>query len=200
MILLKIFFVPLNWNSSPSSTSTIFRFDLWILSQISWIFYARRLLYLTFSLTDIFISSIESSTPKILSSISCIPLGNSSHSNFLNFHLQYSLSLCLLYCFYFHFHVWSSFILCNPLDIEVQWGKGGLSGGLYRTGEKTEGFDLEELREGGDLQLVFLFSWLKWPVGFQGMPAWVGCRDKAMSGDVEVWRVRSVKSTGDGSR
>jgi hypothetical protein len=39
MIFVKIFSVQLTWVSSPSSISVIHRFDLFIVSQIFWMFY-----------------------------------------------------------------------------------------------------------------------------------------------------------------
>ena len=74
MILLNIFSVPLSCISSPSSIPIILKFVLFIVSQISWMFCVKNLLDLMFSLTNESISSIVSSAPEILSSISCILL------------------------------------------------------------------------------------------------------------------------------
>jgi len=60
MILLNIFSEPLSWLSSLSSIPIIFRFGLFILSQISWIFCVRKFLDLTFSWTAVSISFILS--------------------------------------------------------------------------------------------------------------------------------------------
>jgi hypothetical protein len=66
---------------------------------------------LTFSLTDVSISSIVSSTPEILYSISCtllVRLVSIVPVRFPRFSVSRIL-LCFLYC-YFHFHVLHSFI------------------------------------------------------------------------------------------
>lgn len=50
----------------------------------------------------------------------------------------------------------------------------------YRPGDKTRGFVLEEQR--GRLRTaVNLLPWLEYPVGSQGVPAWDGECDKALS-------------------
>lgn len=76
MILLKIFSVPLTSVVFPFSIPITFRFVLFIVSQISWMFFflARYVLDLTFSLTKVSISSIVSSRSESLSSLSCILL------------------------------------------------------------------------------------------------------------------------------
>lgn len=58
--LVKMFPGPLKWESS-ISIPTILRFDIFIVSQISWIFCV--LLDLTFSFTNVSISSIVSLIP-----------------------------------------------------------------------------------------------------------------------------------------
>jgi hypothetical protein len=60
MVLLKIFSGPLSWESFSSSIPVIFRFALFIMSQISWMFYIINFLDFVFSLPDILISSIMS--------------------------------------------------------------------------------------------------------------------------------------------
>lgn len=47
----------------------ILRFGLFTISQISWMFCVRKFLDLTFSLTDVSISSIASSIPESLPSL-----------------------------------------------------------------------------------------------------------------------------------
>lgn len=75
MILLKIFSVPLTSVAFPSSIPITFRFVLFIVSQISWIFFPTRyVLDLTFSLMKVSISSIVSSRSESLSLLSCILL------------------------------------------------------------------------------------------------------------------------------
>jgi hypothetical protein len=71
MIFLKTFSGPLSWESSFYSIPIIHRFGLFILSRMLWV---SRFLCFKFSLTVSLISSTVSSTPEILSSISCIPL------------------------------------------------------------------------------------------------------------------------------
>jgi hypothetical protein len=66
IILLKIFAAPLSWKSSLSSIPIICRFDLLILSCISWMFGIRSLLHFAFSLTVVSIFSVVSSAPEIL--------------------------------------------------------------------------------------------------------------------------------------
>ena len=63
MILLKVFSSPLNWEFSPSFISVIVRFGLFV----------KIFLHFAFSLTGIWISSMVSSIPDILSSFSYIP-------------------------------------------------------------------------------------------------------------------------------
>jgi hypothetical protein len=53
--LLKIFSGPLSWESS-SSIPIIFRFGLFMVSQIFWMFCVRNFLDLAFSLTGVSIS------------------------------------------------------------------------------------------------------------------------------------------------
>ena len=48
-ILLKIFSVPLTWAFSFFSISIIHKFGIFIVSQISWMFCVRNVLYLIFS-------------------------------------------------------------------------------------------------------------------------------------------------------
>lgn len=47
---------------------------------------------------------------------------------------------------------------------------------------------------------VSLLPWQKWPVGYQGVPSWVGAREEAMSWGREIRRGRSLWSTADGER
>jgi hypothetical protein len=58
MILLKIFSCPLIWDSLPSSICIVISLCLFILFQNSWMFSVSNYLDLTFSLTDVLISSI----------------------------------------------------------------------------------------------------------------------------------------------
>ena len=74
IILLKIFAGPLICKSSFSSTPIICRFGLLIVSWISWVFWVRILLRFVFSLIVVPMFSMESSSPELLSSISCILL------------------------------------------------------------------------------------------------------------------------------
>ena len=69
MILLSMFTVSLSWTSS-YSIPIILGFRLFMVSQISSMFYVRSLLDLMFSLTDECNSSMVSSIREILSSIS----------------------------------------------------------------------------------------------------------------------------------
>ena len=71
MILLKIFTVPLSWESSLSSIPITLRFGFLI---VSWMFWVRSSLHFAFSLTVVWMFSMVSSAPEILSSISCILL------------------------------------------------------------------------------------------------------------------------------
>jgi hypothetical protein len=63
IILLKIFTGPLSWESSLSSKSIILRFDLLIVSWISWMFWVRSFLHFAFSLTVVSMFSMVSSAP-----------------------------------------------------------------------------------------------------------------------------------------
>ena len=72
MMAMKMFSRPLLSESSPS-IPIILRFDLFIVSQISWMFCVRNILDLILSLTNVLISTILSFMPEILFSISCIP-------------------------------------------------------------------------------------------------------------------------------
>ena len=74
MNLLKMFSGPLCWELSLSSFLIFPRFCLFIVSWISWMLWVRRFLCFEFSLTVLSISSMVSSAPKILSSISYILL------------------------------------------------------------------------------------------------------------------------------
>ena len=74
IILLKIFTGPLSWKSSFSSIPIILRCGLLIVSWISWMFWVRSFLLFAFSLIVVFMFSMETSAPEILSSISCILL------------------------------------------------------------------------------------------------------------------------------
>lgn len=65
MILLKIFSGILSWESSPSFIPIICMFGLFRLSQISWMFFVRKVLDLAF-LSYLFISYIISSMTEIL--------------------------------------------------------------------------------------------------------------------------------------
>lgn len=70
-VLLKILSGPMSCNSSLSSILICHRFDLFIVSKISWMFFVRNFfLGLTFSLTDVSTYSLVSSTHEILASIS----------------------------------------------------------------------------------------------------------------------------------
>ena len=62
------------FESSPSSIPSILRFGVFIVSKIYWMFYVRIFLALAFFWTDVSISSMVSSTPKIYSSITYILL------------------------------------------------------------------------------------------------------------------------------
>lgn len=64
MILLKIVSGPYIWESS-FSIPIILKFCLFTMSLISWMFCFRNFLDLRFSLTNVLISSIVFSTPKI---------------------------------------------------------------------------------------------------------------------------------------
>jgi hypothetical protein len=70
MILLKIFSGPSSWKSSYFSIPIILRFDLYMVSQISWMFCVRNFSDLAFSLTNLTISSVVFSVSEILSSTS----------------------------------------------------------------------------------------------------------------------------------
>ena len=62
----------LNQQSLPFSVPITHRFGLFIVSQLSWMFSVRNFVHFAFSLTDVSIFSMVSSTPEILTSISCI--------------------------------------------------------------------------------------------------------------------------------
>jgi hypothetical protein len=53
VIVLKMFSGPSNCESSPPSMPVILKFGLFIVFQISWMFWVRNLLYLAFSLTNV---------------------------------------------------------------------------------------------------------------------------------------------------
>jgi hypothetical protein len=74
MSLLKMFPGPLSWESLLSSISIILRFGLFIVSWISWMFGVRSIFMFYIFFDYIFVSmfSMVSSTPEILSSVSCI--------------------------------------------------------------------------------------------------------------------------------
>ena len=72
MILLNRFSVPLSCISFLSYINIILRFSLLTVTHMSWIFHVKGLLDLRFSLVNDCISTSESSTTEILSSISCI--------------------------------------------------------------------------------------------------------------------------------
>jgi hypothetical protein len=72
--LLKIFTGPLSWATLLSSIPIFFRFGLLVVSWISWMFWVKIFLHFAFSLTVVFMFSMGSSAPEILSSISCILL------------------------------------------------------------------------------------------------------------------------------
>lgn len=68
MMLLKMFCGTFPWISLLFPLFLLFLdFYLIILSQLSWMLCIRNFLYLTYSLTNVFISTIISSTSKILS-------------------------------------------------------------------------------------------------------------------------------------
>ena len=71
---LKMFAGPLSWEFSLSSIPVILKLILCIVSWISWMFWVRSFLLFVFSLTNVSMSSVVSSMPKILYSISCILL------------------------------------------------------------------------------------------------------------------------------
>jgi len=74
IILFKIFTGPLSGESLLSSIPIILRFDLLIVSWISWMFWVRRFLHFAFPLTIVSMFSMLSSAPEVLSSISYILL------------------------------------------------------------------------------------------------------------------------------
>lgn len=61
MILLKVFYRPLSWDSSPSFIPVNLRFVPFIVSPIFWMFSVRKILDLTFSFTNlsIFLSFLQ---------------------------------------------------------------------------------------------------------------------------------------------
>jgi hypothetical protein len=71
MTLLKTFSCPLSWESLFSSILIILRFGLFIVSWISWMLWVSSILCFECSLTIVSIFSMISSTPEVLSSISC---------------------------------------------------------------------------------------------------------------------------------
>jgi hypothetical protein len=74
IILLKIFTSPLSWKSSLSSIPISLGLVFSLCSGFIWMFCVRSLLLFAFSFTVVSTSSLESSTPEILSSIFCILL------------------------------------------------------------------------------------------------------------------------------
>jgi len=100
LILLKIFTGPLSWESSLSSIPIILRFDLLIESWISCMFWTSSFICFTLSLTVVSRISVESSAPKILSSISCILLVmvvSTAQCLFLLFSISRVVSLCAFF-------------------------------------------------------------------------------------------------------
>jgi hypothetical protein len=74
IILLKIFTGPLSWEYLFSSILIIHRFCLLIVFWISWMFWVRKFLLFTVSLTVVLMFYMVSSASESLSSISCILL------------------------------------------------------------------------------------------------------------------------------
>jgi hypothetical protein len=66
IILLKIFTGPLSWKSSFSSIPIMLRFGLLIVSWISWMFWVRIFLHISFLLIVVSMFSMVSSAPEIL--------------------------------------------------------------------------------------------------------------------------------------
>ena len=100
MILLRMISGPWNWDSSSSSLPIILMLGLFMIFQMSLMFGVMSVLDLTG----------VSSMPEFLSFTSYILLVMLASVGPYVFHLQDSLSLCFLYCFYFHFQVLNSFI------------------------------------------------------------------------------------------
>jgi hypothetical protein len=75
-IMLKILTGPLSWESSLPSILITIRFDLFIVSSISWMFWVRSFLNFLFSLTVVSIFSMVSSAPEILSSYLLYSVGS----------------------------------------------------------------------------------------------------------------------------
>lgn len=69
MLLLKIVYVPLTCVSSPSYIPNIFQIYFFIVSQICWMLYFKVVLELIFSWFDVYLSSIMTSMPEILISL-----------------------------------------------------------------------------------------------------------------------------------
>jgi hypothetical protein len=108
MILLKIFSGPLRWESS-FSIPIFCRSGLFIVSQFSWMFCIRNFLEI-FSLTDVSVSSIVSSMPEILFSVSCVLLIMLASVIPVILPRFIHPSLYFLYCFNFHFQILNTFI------------------------------------------------------------------------------------------
>ena len=103
MILLKILFSPLSWDTS--SSPIILRFGLFRVFQIPRVFCVKSVSHLTFSLTDVSVSSMISLVPEIIS-IFCILL--------VGFILR---SLIYLTCFVHGCRYGS---ICIPLHVDIQ--------------------------------------------------------------------------------
>ena len=99
----------LTWTYSPSSIPIILRFDLFMVSHISWIFcifWVKLLLNLMLSLTDQSISSI-SLFYLLYSAVHACNCGSWLFSH--DFCFYNSLGLCLIYCLNFSFQVLNNF-------------------------------------------------------------------------------------------